>query len=271
MHRTRSGSVRSLLVATALVGASVAAIAPAEAAEEETVPSFLTLDRMDGTSRFGLQLDWHKLPNQGVSDEFATRAEVYFQYVLPLRAIGIYAHMPFSYLANFNGSDQHAFGNPEVGAYYMPGGRQTLIFRGGLTFGVAPDDLGLTDGIDVSPKATAVRLSVSTVQRFSIAFFRGDFGFDVALSNKDDSDIFMHANAALGLRLPAVDLTGELANAGALDGRGDFTDRFRSSFAVMIRSRGPNVLHLGTIFPLDSGFRGENWIVSLGYQRAFGL
>jgi hypothetical protein len=282
MTRTRSGSVRSLLVATALVGMSVAVSGPAKAAVEDASPSFLTMDRMDGTSRFGLQLDWEKLSDVSVTDGFATRAELYFQYVLPLRAIGIYAQMPFAYWANFNGGDEHGIGNPDLGAYYMPGGRQTLIFRAGLTLGVASSDAGaianrltvyprLTDQIDVSPKATALRLSVSTIQTYSIAFVRGDFGFDVAISNKDERDIWMHANAALGLRVPAVDLTGELVNSGALDGPGSFTDRFMHSFAVMLRTRGQNLFHIGTIFPLDSGARGKLWIISLGYQRAFGL
>ena len=37
----------------------------------------------------------------------------------------------------------------------------------------------------------------------------------------------------------------------------------------MMRTRGQNLLHLGLILPLDSAVRGEQWIVSLGYQRGF--
>ena len=270
-------------MATALVTVSVFGAGRANAAEEEAQPSFLTLDRMDGTSRFGLQLDFAKLPNVGLGDGFGTRFEAYFQYVLPFRAIGIYGQMPVSYWFNSagTGEDQHGVGNPELGAYYMPGGRQTLIFRAGLTIGTASDSFGgvvsngivgyarLTDGIDLSPKATAGRLSVSTIQTFAMLFLRGDFGLDIAFSNKSDSDIYAHANGALGLRVPVVDLTAELVNAGALDGGGSFTQRFQHSVALMLRTRGKNLLHLGLVLPLDEGARGKLWIVSLGYQRAF--
>ena len=163
----------------------------------------------------------------------------------------------------------------------MPGGRQFLIFRAGLTIGTASDSLGgfasnqivsyarLTDTIDYAPKATAGRLSASVFQQFSFVFVRADLGLDIAFSTKSSSDVYVHANAALGLRVPYVDLTGELVNAGAVDGNDDFTDRFHHTFALMMRTRGQNLLHLGSILPLDSAVRGEQWIVSLGYQRGF--
>jgi hypothetical protein len=274
------------VAAAALVAVVAGGAGPAFGVEEEAMPSFLTLDRMDGTSRFGLQLDWTKLPHISVGDGFAMRGEVYFQYVLPMRALGIYGQLPVSYWFNnadaqFGGDDQHGVGNLDVGAYYMPGGRQSLIFRAGFTIGLASDSPGgrtlnqfvsyarLTDSIDYAPKATAGRLSASVFQEFSLAFVRADLGLDIAFSTKSASDVYLHANAALGLRLPAVDLTGELVNAGGVDGDGSFTDRFFHSVALMLRSRGKNLLHLGLILPLDSGFRGEQWIVSLGYQRAF--
>ena len=102
MHRTsrryeRAG--RWAAAAAALVAVAAGGAGRAVGAEEEAQPSFLTLDRMDTTSRFGLQLDWSKLPNS-VGDGFAMRAEVYFQYILPLRAIGIYGQIPVSYWFN---------------------------------------------------------------------------------------------------------------------------------------------------------------------------
>jgi hypothetical protein len=216
----------------------------------------------------------------GIGDGFGTRFEAYFQYVLPFRAIGIYAHMPVSYWSNSNGDDQHGIGNPELGAYYMPGGKQILIFRGGFTIGTASDSIGglfsngysqyarLTDVVDLAPKTTAVRLSVSSFLTFAMLFVRGDFGFDFRLSTKGQSDAFMHLNGALGLRVPFVDLTAELVNSGGLNGDDSFTDRFRHTVAFMLRTRGRNLLHLGLILPLDGDSRG-NYTVSLGFQHAF--
>jgi hypothetical protein len=250
------------------------------AEEYEAQPSFLTLDRMDSTSRFGLQLDWAKLANMGVGDGFGTRGEVYFQYVLPMRAIGVYGQIPASYWSNFNGGDEHGVGNLDLGAYYMPGGLQTLIFRAGLTLGLASDSQGgvvsnatvayarLTDEIDGAPRTTAARLSASAFQTFSLVFVRADLGLDIAFSTKASSDAYLHLNGALGLRVPAVDLTAELVNAGGLNGDNGLSDRFRHSLAFMLRSRGKNLFHLGLVLPLDSGARGEIWVVSLGYQRA---
>src|SRR3954470_13121908 len=106
-------TVRVAVVVGALLAVNVFGAGRAAAADEEAQPSFLTLDRMDGASRFGLQLDWAKLANMSVGDGFGTRFEAYFQYVLPFRAIGIYGQMPVSYWSNFNGGDEHGVGNPE--------------------------------------------------------------------------------------------------------------------------------------------------------------
>ena len=82
-------------------------------------------------------------------------------------------------------------------------------------------------------------------QQFSFVFVRADLGLDIAFSTKSPSDVYLHANGALGLRVPYVDLTGELVNAGGVDGDDAFTDRFRHTFALMMRTRGQNLLHLG--------------------------
>ncbi len=109
---------------------------------------------------------------------------------------------------------------------------------------------------------------MSTFHTFAMAFVRADLGFDIAFSTKASSDVYMHANGALGLRVPYVDLTAELVNAGGLNGNGGFTDRFGHTAALMMRTRGQNLFHLGAVFPLDAAARGD-WIISLGYQRAW--
>ena len=90
--------------------------------------------------------------------------------------------------------------------------------------------------------------------------------------------MLFRANVAAGVRIPdAVDLAFELVNTAALNGdangsaagNGGITDRFVHTAAFTARTPGVDQFHLGTIFPLDSNARGEVWILSFGYQRAW--
>jgi hypothetical protein len=83
--------------------------------------------------------------------------------------------------------------------------------------------------------------------------------------------VFLRANVAAGIRTSSVDFTLDLVNLGALNGDdiGGITDRFLHSAAVGLRTRGEDQFHLGAVFPLDESARGEVWILSLGYMRAF--
>jgi len=79
--------------------------AAAPATPGEAAPTFLTLDRLDGTTRVGLQMGWDKIDRVKLSDGFVTRYEPYGQYVFPNQAVGIYGQIPIAHLFNFNGSD----------------------------------------------------------------------------------------------------------------------------------------------------------------------
>ena len=57
-------------------------------------------------------------------------------------------------------------------------------------------------------------------------------------------------------------------NWGDVDGSGSLSRRFFHTLSASLRTRGPNQFHIGSVFPLDDQFRGEVWILSLGYQRA---
>lgn len=119
------------------------------------------------------------------------------------------------------------------------------------------------------PNYTALRLSGSMVRDLGGAFFRSDLGLDLAIDKpRGGNGVFLRANVALGAHAGKVDLTAELVNLGSLDGDGDVENRFVHSLAFGLRTRGANQFHVGTVFPLDEGARGELWIVSLGFQRA---
>jgi hypothetical protein len=164
-----------------------------------------------------------------------------------------------------------------------------LILRAGLLASTASDSDPLevatnvvtayermTDLLLAVPNYTTGRLSASTVQQFGQVFFRADGGFDFVLDRpsgaSDDPSVFFRANVAGGYRVPdAIDLTLELVNLAAVNGdvTGGITNRFLHTLAVGVRTPGINQLHLGMVFPLDEQNRGEIWIVSAGYQRAW--
>ena len=272
-------------LALVAVGAALAAwlgVSRAALAQDDFAPSTLTLDRMDATHRVGIQLGFNKIPAISVGDGFALRGELYGQFLLPGRALGFYGQMPLARTFLSEGlPDETGIGNVEAGTFYLPTGTARLVLRGGVTFGTGSELPGasasfatmferLTDRIGAMPRTTALRISASTVREISILFVRADLGFDVAISNQSNQDIYARANLAAGLRLPYVDLSGELVNLGILDGDFDSaSDRFLHTFAVSLRTRGVNQLYLGYITPLDANLRGEIWTIALGYQRAF--
>jgi len=260
--------------------------APEAPPEVEVPPTFMTLDRMDLSSRFGLQIGFIKAADVALSDGFLMRFNPYGQYVFPGKPAGIYAQIPISHAFAFDGADSTGWGNLEMGGFFMPTHSSELILRAGLVAatgsdagldaltGLATTAERLTDFVLVLPNSTTARLSASTVQQIGQAFFRADGGFDLVIDRPSvglNSSVLFRANAAAGIRLPGVDLAFELANLVFVNGDvagGGITDRFNHTAAISARTTGEDQLHLGTVFPLDSGARGEVWILSIGYQRA---
>jgi hypothetical protein len=274
-HRSSCSRTLSLLIPLLLL------YPVAAQSNDDLPPSTLTLDRMDNASRFGIQVDLDKIDSVDLSDGFVMRFEPYGQYILPNRLVGIYAQLPISHLFDSNGTDATGIGNLEVGALFLPHHDGSLILRSGLALGTASgyDDDGLfpnvlsgygrmTDFILVAPKYTTLRLSGSTVQQSGIVFFRADLGLELAVDKPSGGDaLFMHANIAVGVRTSAVDLSAELVNFANLEGSGSVSQRFIHTLAFGFRTRGPNQLLGGAVFPLDEALRGEIWIFSLGFQH----
>jgi hypothetical protein len=244
-------------------------------------PSTLTLDRMDAATRLGIQVGFDKLNHVNLSDGFVMRFEPYGQYVFPNHGVGIYGHLPIAHVFDFNGSDVTGVGNLDVGAFFLPLHNSALILRAGVALASASTAMNetfaniastyerMTDFLLIAPNYTTLRFSASTVQESEVAFFRGDFGFDLAIDKPSNGrGVFVRGNLAAGVRLPAVDLAAELVNIGYLDGSGDISKRFMHTLAGGFRTRGPHQFYAGMVFPLDQAARGEIWIVSLGYQFA---
>ena len=259
--------------------------APPAPVVEEAPPTFLTLDRMDATTRIGIQVGWDKIDRTSVSDGFVMRYEPYAQYVFPGHAGGVYAQLPISHVFDFTGSDTTGMGNIDFGGFFMPTHNAELILRAGLVIPTASTgdaQFGnafaaferMTDIFLAAANYTTLRLSASTVQRRDKLFFRADAGFDVAFDKPATAttSAFFRGNLAAGIRATGVDITMELVNIAALNGNvSGIEDRFNHTLGFSLRSQGEDQFHIGTVFPLDSGIRGEIWIISVGYQRAMNL
>jgi hypothetical protein len=260
---------------------------------DDPPPTFMTLDRVDPHSRVGIQVGFNKIDQFSVGDQFVMRFNPYGQYVFPNQMVGVYGQVPIAQLFNSvatinNGEGATGMGNLELGGFFLPMRNSDLILRAALVAATASEDGAeiyanaasaferLTDFILFPPNYTSARLSASTVQQAGVAFFRADLGFDFVLDKPttmtDPPRVFFRANVAAGVRVAgAVDLTGELVNIGAVDGNTEngLQERFLHTAAVGLRTQGLNQAHFGMVFPLDEDARGEVWIFSFGYQRAF--
>ena len=45
------------------------------------------------------------------------------------------------------------------------------------------------------------------------------------------------------------------------------TNHLLHTVALSVRTPGEDQFHFGLVFPLDNSFRGDAWVISLGYQR----
>ena len=45
------------------------------------------------------------------------------------------------------------------------------------------------------------------------------------------------------------------------------TNHFFHTLALSVRTPGVDQFHFGVVFPLDNSFRGDAWVIALGYQR----
>jgi hypothetical protein len=260
---------------------------PVAPAAVVAAPTFMTLDRMDSSTRVGIQVGWDKLDQVSVSDGFFMRYEPYGQYVFPGQAGGLYGHIPISHVFDFTGADATGVGNLDIGGFFMPTHSNELILRGGVAFATASTSANeefanfetvferLTDLLLAASHYTTFRVSASTVQEKDRLFFRGDLGFDLVIDKPagDNPTVFFRGNLALGIRATGIDVTLELVNVGAVNGNvsGGLEQRFVHTAGLSLRTQGENQLHFGTVFPLDGDVRGKIWILSAGYQRAMNL
>ena len=260
--------------------------APPPPSYEDPMPGFMTLDRMDASSRAGAQLGWNKIDDVGVGDAFDMRLEPFGQYILPNRAVGIYGHVPLAHRFDLGADDGTGIGNLELGGFFLPARNSELIVRAGIAVPTASDSVSgaaanfdsrferLTDFVLSGPSYTTLRLSGSTVRQWDMIFLRADLGLDTVLDKPSASanatSVFGRANVAGAVRASGVDFTLELVNLIAFNGNvpSGLTNHLLHTAALSVRTPGIDQFHFGLVFPLDDAFRGDAWVIALGYQRA---
>src|SRR5262245_47642304 len=108
------------LVALVVVGSWVGLGPPAGAQElPYAQPGTITLDRMDSSSRFGIQAGFVKLDAVPLSDGFFTRYDLHGQYVIPEKPAGIYGQISLAHVHDFTGDDATGVGNLDIGGFFM--------------------------------------------------------------------------------------------------------------------------------------------------------
>ncbi len=270
---------RSPRQATALV-VGIAAIAAAPSSATAGTVGFATLDRMDDSSRWGVQLGLHSLDLN--IDAVALRSEVYGQWLVPGRGVGLYAQLPVAILMQRKANDAAALQNLEIGGFWpVRSGRRLLVFRGGASLPTAPGGRGFavnagtlferpSDMIAVAPDAGWLRGSGSVVFSPDGYAARLDLGLAspvVGAARSVDGRLFGYVNGGVANVYDTHAFTLELANAGSLDGGGGWTARFIHTLALGIRTVGRTQFHFAFVVPLDQPERGDLWIITLGLGR----
>ena len=128
-------------------------------------------------------------------------------------------------------------------------------------------------------------LRLGASPRFSAGLFyaRADLGFAIGIPTGADvgeglpkreveSSYLVHANVGVGVKVPLVQVSAELVNVGNVKSSDDidFDERFEHTFALGLHFKVPVVQpYLAFIVPLDSDYRGEHWIVTVGANASF--
>jgi hypothetical protein len=191
-------------------------------------PGFVTMDRMDGTSRAGGEVSYMFPDHNGSNDVTAMRFEGHVQYVSP-SGLGFYAQVPLAYVSEGNQSDT-PLGDLEVGGVFVPPQlvkpNGAVVLRLGVTLptggnsaiDAATSDIvsatRINDVYDLLPEGVSIRAGMSYLYRSGNVFGRIDGGLDVNHSVTGNASVHsvMRLNAGLGVDLGKVAIMGELVN-----------------------------------------------------------
>jgi hypothetical protein len=232
----------------------------ATTADPATPPGFVTLDRGDASSRFGIESSYVFLGDEQGGNLNVWRFEGHGQYVDPTSGFGGYIQFPISYLdASSAGSPSQstsAVGDLELGGLYVPRlatPNFRVVLRAGVTLptgSISDEDLQstvytsvarITDLYLALPQATSLRLAISGLWRYGQLFARVDLGVDVNLSieNSDSADTIMRANVGVGVEVGSLSFSLESTTLddSSADPGGGLASDLLSTVAVAARFR----------------------------------
>lgn len=285
MTKTRLFLALSLAAVSRVASAQPGAVEPgtvqpaagAAPAGEADPPGFVVIDRLDASSRIGIDLSYIAVKGDGTT---LLRAELSARYVDPTTALGGYVQVPFAFarLSRGNtgdtGDTMTDLGNVEIGGIYAPrlaAADLRLILHAGITLptgeaypesivGTVANAARLGEFFNSAPEAMTLKLGVSPVLRRGVFFTRINLGFDRNLEVKSGTvpDV-IHVAAGAGVDLGRAAVMLEWATMVALDERFDNGTRFEgftlNQLAVSARWRGPVSPFAAVVVPMDDDLR----------------
>ncbi|HEU4728493.1 MAG TPA: hypothetical protein VFT22_11400 [Kofleriaceae bacterium] len=196
-------------------------------------PGFVSIDRIDDTSRAGLEasyLEPNMMSASGPKPRLM-RFEAHVSYVDQPLGLGGYVLAPFGYIHTGDGATSRttsALGDVEFGAIYiprLPSENVGVVFHAGIAAPTGEDNaagfitnsVALTELYNGLPKGTTAKLGVSPMFRYGNLFARLDLGVDWNIDAKDATvGTGLHYNAGLGIDLGAAAVMLESENMSLL-------------------------------------------------------
>jgi hypothetical protein len=245
----------------------------AEPASSPPSSDFVVMDRMDGTSKAGLDVSYLFPNNTGNNSITALRFDAHGEYVLPT-GIGGYVQLPITYVhASSTGNPSTSstgIGDLELGILYATKASSSGlsgVFHAGLTVPTGSTGLDsavanlvgafmrLTDFYQSIPQGTSIRLAASPLLRSGQVFARADIGIDANFdADNNTADTFGRFNLGVGVDLGGVSLMGELINLRDMTfkGSGGTGASWINAGAVSVRFNAGGARPYGALtFPLD--------------------
>lgn len=252
--------------------------APAMVPDAAQIPGFVAIDRLDASSRAGLELMYLD-PNTKTfmtsSKLTLLRFEAHARYVDQASGLGGYVQVPLAYArssatAVSSTSTITDFGDIELGAIFIPKlsiPHVGLVAHAGITaptgegkneafVGVVESVTALPELYNTLPKGTTIKLGVSPIFRSGNLFARLDLGLDWNINVQEGSiGNGVHYNFGVGVDLGRVALMLETENLSITNDRpaGNPSDAVTfNSIAVSARADADIVSpYLAVVIPVE--------------------
>lgn len=267
--------------ATAQSTTALAAAAPAPTAGPGlvvpgfVVPGFVVIDKIDASSRAGIQLSYVGLQGDAPDKPTLLRVAAHVRYVDKATGLGGYVQVPFSYASAVGDSMSDSttdLGNIEIGGIFAPKLDVPgigLVLHAGVTLptgesgdaavvGTLESFLALPDLYNSLPRGTTIKLGVSPTFRRGIVFARLDLGLDWNVDAKDAViGKGIHYNAGVGLDFGPAAVMLESENLSIMDQSNTTTGTQSSgvtlnalAFSARL-TRGAVSPYIAVVIPLD--------------------